>query len=290
MPFRKAVFSLAVLLLASVPLALGQGTYTQIDYPGASVVTVCNGIDSAGDIIGSFEYIDNISHGFLLVGGTYTTIDYPGARDTYLLGINDLGQIVGYTSTFTFGFLYDVQAQRFTDIRYPGAMFTKPISINNAGIVGGAVLLNGKHFQGFELIGTEYRRIAPPHGSGPNSHVFGITASGELLVVVNTLDIGSSYLLNQGEYRQLMFPGDGYALGINGTGNALVGVFDDVVLLQNTGFLYQNHVFRPLSFPSSVSTFASGVNTSTEVVGWFNDATFALHGFTWTPPADAAKK
>jgi len=35
MTFRKAVLSLAVLLLATAPLALGQGTYTQIDVPGS---------------------------------------------------------------------------------------------------------------------------------------------------------------------------------------------------------------------------------------------------------------
>jgi hypothetical protein len=93
-----------LLLIASVPLALAQGTYTQIDVPGATG-TSGRGIDTAGDIVGS--YLSGASDvGFLLSGGVYSTIKYPGSELTFLFGINDNGQIVG--SEFgvgSFGFL-----------------------------------------------------------------------------------------------------------------------------------------------------------------------------------------
>jgi hypothetical protein len=38
-----------------------------------------------------------IEHGFVDTGGSFTTIDVPGAVGTTAYGINDSGQIVGYT-------------------------------------------------------------------------------------------------------------------------------------------------------------------------------------------------
>jgi len=73
---RKAVCILAAFVIAFVPLALGQGTYTQIDVPGATT-TVIQGINAAGDVVGSYND-SNGSHGFLLSSGVFTTIDYPG--------------------------------------------------------------------------------------------------------------------------------------------------------------------------------------------------------------------
>src|ERR1700674_3559593 len=108
MKINKLTFA-ALLLIATVSLALAQGTYTQIDYPGASW-TYAEGIDSAGDIVG--YYVDTVGeHGFLLSGGGYTSIDYPGAKYTVASGINDNGQVVGGTLDLAVGFLYDVQTQ-----------------------------------------------------------------------------------------------------------------------------------------------------------------------------------
>src|SRR5271155_3497411 len=79
--FRKAVLSLAVLLLTTAPLALAQGTYTQIDVPG-SLETLGYGIDNAGDIVGGYLDSNDSYHGFLLSGGIFTTLDSPGATST----------------------------------------------------------------------------------------------------------------------------------------------------------------------------------------------------------------
>src|SRR5690242_17770895 len=67
----------SVLVLIAIAPLMAQGTYTQIDVPGA-FTTFCYGINTAGDIVGT--YVDspgNFIHGFLLSNGTYTTIDYP---------------------------------------------------------------------------------------------------------------------------------------------------------------------------------------------------------------------
>ena len=78
---RKAGCILAAFLIAFVPLALAQGTYTQFDPPG-SIGTFATGIDTAGDIVGYYDDGSSNYHGFLFSGGTYTNIDYPGATYT----------------------------------------------------------------------------------------------------------------------------------------------------------------------------------------------------------------
>lgn len=120
---RKATgASVAILLLlaASVPLALAQGTYANIDVPG-SAFTYAWGINTAGEIVGTYDDRSGALHGFLLSGGTYTTIDYPGASDTGLIDINDKGQIVGETDSV--GFLYDRNTGTFTDITFRGLFY-----------------------------------------------------------------------------------------------------------------------------------------------------------------------
>src|SRR5579863_6973246 len=128
---RKAILSFSLVLLASV--ALAQGTYTQIDPPGGTQ-TRGLGIDNAGDIVGF--YFAGTYHGFLLSGNTYATINYPG-QETFLNGINDVGQMVGYAHTLAF--VYDLQTQSFTEVAYPGTNnTTNPTCINHTGTIAGS--------------------------------------------------------------------------------------------------------------------------------------------------------
>jgi hypothetical protein len=108
MNLRKSIFFAVFILMVSAPCSLAQGTYTQIDVPGA-VQTFCAGINQVGDISGQYADASSVRHGFLLSGGIYTTIDYPGAHDyTALYGINDMSQAVGtaVTARGQIGFLY----------------------------------------------------------------------------------------------------------------------------------------------------------------------------------------
>jgi len=274
--------SVAALLPAAAPLALAQGTYTQIDYPGAAS-TFCYGIDTAGDISGYYVDSSGTSHGFLLSGGIYTTIDYPGAQGTYVYGINDEGQVVGFTAGIaTIGFVYNVQAQTFTEISHNGSL--APTSINNGGEIAGYFAGGG-----FELVGSKFIRIKFPHSYA--NLVWGMSASGE--VVGDFINVNSTYvsfLFDHGTYRRLSIPAEPYAqaLGISSSGTTVVGIY--YVPSQGLAFLYQNETLQTLQFPGSADTGAIGINDAGEVVGVFYDASNILHGFTWTPPADAEKK
>jgi probable HAF family extracellular repeat protein len=273
---RKASLLAVVLMVASV--ALAQGTYTQIDYPGA-LGTKGVAIDTAGDNVGYYVDSSFNPHGFLLSNGSYTTIDYPGSLFTYLNGINDNGQIVGQSGDPNLGFLYDVQTQIFTEISSSGYL-TYPLAINNGGQIAGVVVTpTGYRYFGFELAGSRYKIITPPNTL--TSSVVGITASGELFGVATiaghkTVD----FSLSGGVYSEFSIPSkQGSQLtGVNPAGTAIVGF-----RLYDGGFIYRNKTLTTLLFPGSKFTWAYGINAAGEVVGGFENADFSGHGFTWVP-------
>jgi probable HAF family extracellular repeat protein len=288
MTFSKAVLSLAVLLLAFAWPALAQGTYTQIDVPGAAG-TNAFGIDTAGDIVGFYEDVSFNIHGFLFSAGMYNTIDYSGSQYTYLYGLNDLGQIVGYGQNPVIGFMYDVLTQTFTTISYPRANDTFPYKINNAGIIVGSLDYRLNESPGFELVGSTYRQILPP-GAVPDVFVTGIATSGEIVGTILKQSGGDNFIFKQGTYAPLTIPNasGAFVFGMNPAGNAFVGFYTPSPGI-GAGFLYQNKKLTTLQFPGSNVTYANGVNAAGEVVGYFEDSSGNLHGFTWTPPAAASK-
>src|SRR5439155_6746092 len=103
------------------------GTYTNIDGPGG--LTSANGINNAGQIVGSRG-----RSSFLLTDGTYTDISVPSAGVTGANGINDAGQIVGaYAGNPhvgpAHGFLLAGRDFNFIDV--PGSFATALSGINN---------------------------------------------------------------------------------------------------------------------------------------------------------------
>jgi uncharacterized membrane protein len=95
-----------------------------------------HGINNRGQIIGGTGPIA-ARVGFLLDRGRFTTFSVPGAQVNFPSGINDRGQIVGYSSTdlaatTVSGFLRDARG-RFTAINRPGAIGTAAFDINNRG-------------------------------------------------------------------------------------------------------------------------------------------------------------
>ncbi len=80
-----------------------QGQYVTLQYPRAGTIGLmfANGINTHGDIVGSYYDDMHVSHGYLFHQGRYTTLDDPKAGSdsadmgTYPIGINQQGDIVG---------------------------------------------------------------------------------------------------------------------------------------------------------------------------------------------------
>ncbi|MBZ5599151.1 MAG: hypothetical protein LAN83_12605 [Acidobacteriia bacterium] len=285
---KTTVVSVVVLLLlaASAPRALAQGTYTQIDVPGATA-TFVEGIDTAGDVVGYYADSSSTYHGFLLSSGTYTTIDPPGSTHTIAVGINDEGQIVG--SATTGSYLYDVATQTFTRINFhESSTSTSTYGINNAGTIVGLIqnTITG-HNYGFELSAAKYTKVALPQ---PYSYLSSINNSGIAIGDASNGQVTKPFLYSQGKITKLNVPGITplYASGVNDNGAIAGSYLTPSASL--VGFVYQNGVVGQIAFPGSNITYANSINNAGEVVGFFSGSDNNFHGFLWTPPAGAAKK
>jgi probable HAF family extracellular repeat protein len=294
MPFRKAVLSLAVLLFST--LALAQGTYTQIDYPGANLTQVM-GIDAAGDMVGNYS-LGESSQGFLFSGGVFTSITYPGSAFTVVGGINDMGQIVGSgirRNEPSVGFIYDLPTQIFTEVStHDPNLVIAPLAINNAGTIAGVVDPTASSpYRGFvDSSGTiQFFQVPGAAATWAN----GISAAGEIVGYCLKMR-GDTKLQNfsfkADKFKFLFIPNTPATLvsGISPSGSAIVGYYVEKPSDQYYGFVYQNHAVTTLQFPGAFSTWAIGINDNGEVVGYFQDVNLNYHGYTWTPPAAAGKK
>jgi uncharacterized membrane protein len=78
-------------------LRSSKGDFTTFDVPGAAI-TVGEGINNAGTIVGFYILADSTTHGFVLNNGVvFTTVDEPDSsgNDTEIYSINAKGEIVG---------------------------------------------------------------------------------------------------------------------------------------------------------------------------------------------------
>jgi probable HAF family extracellular repeat protein len=117
--------------------------------PAGIIGTQPDGINNLGEIVGTYFDAQGLAHAFLDNGGILTTIDDGGAP-THLTGINDAGQIVGYTSSGAF--------------LYSGGEFSSlggyyPYDINDEGQIVGAY--GSGITQGFLLSSGGFTTITP---------------------------------------------------------------------------------------------------------------------------------
>jgi len=152
-------------------------TFTSIR-DGSDSATVCLGIDDAGDIVGGAG-TPGVTRGFELHAGQFKNISPPpgGWIYVYATGINNLGEIVGWTSGASIsGFSY--KHGKFQTIAFPGAIQTEALAINDSGIVVGWYLSGSSAF-GFALSNGRYTSFSYPGAKG--TFPYGINTSGQVV-------------------------------------------------------------------------------------------------------------
>ncbi len=282
----KAILRSALFVIASVSLAIAQGTFTTIDYPGADSTSVF-GVNSNGDLVG--EYFDTAGqHGFLRSQGVFTTIDVPGTTSTGVTGINDLGQLVGVDSAGD-GFIYDRNTQAFTILRYPGSQLTSPAGINNAGVIVGTIQQASPFTDNAFILQNGQFAVIAVKGS-QSSFATGINGNGD--IVGDFMDSSGAYesfVLSTGELRKLGVPGvpSAIIIGMNDN-NVAVGVYEPSSgMVPQAGFVYSGKKFQGLViFHRTAFSYAACVNDSGIVAGYYVGVDGNSHGFVWTPSSD----
>jgi len=111
---------------ASHGFVYDHGTFTTLDYPGASSTSPSN-INNAGAIVGGYTDASGVIHGFLYKHGTFTTIDAPGAGTTSGEGsaaqsISSNGVIDGYILNGSGFFGWLLRGGEFSQLNDPNAV------------------------------------------------------------------------------------------------------------------------------------------------------------------------
>lgn len=126
-----------------------RGTFSPpLSYPGAGNLTIANGINDRGEIVGVYQNVGPGQRGFHYKVGNYQALMYPGAKETGAEGINNSGQIVGVypDAKGTHGFVFLENVGVFTPaLDCPAGNVIALRGINNGGqIVGGCFDAHGK--------------------------------------------------------------------------------------------------------------------------------------------------
>ncbi len=290
---------LAVVLAVLSPLAFGQGgTYTQIDYPGASY-TQCLGINTAGTVVGAYGTQGSPNNdGFMWTSGDFIHLDYPGNASTTVYSINDHRQITGATRTTTLsyltGFIGDLNTGSFEQINYPAGLYSYTTALNNAGVVVGSYAFRNGTQQtdlGFLYQRSTYKSVKIANSIG--TQMTGVTGAGALVgfAQLRGSDVVLNFVLTSGTLTHVRIPNTQGAVvnGVNNAGTIFVGAYYSSDVGDEVGFSYQNGIVTSLEFPGAQGTYAQGVNDAGIIVGYFYDSAEIAHGFLWTPPSATQK-
>ncbi len=213
---------------------LRDGVFTPIDLGGAGGFTSARGINSEGDIVGTFRVPPAATRGFLLRSGVMSEIVYPNAAYTQPDDINAAGDIVGYylAGGVEHGFL--LRNGVYSTVDVPGALLTNVRGINSEGEMVGIYeamdLLDGKRrAHGFRL-GKDGTVTTINGPSAPGGNANGINPRGEILGEYTASGIRYGFLLNGSEMISLSYPGAAITRPwkITPDGQYIVGFYNDL--------------------------------------------------------------
>jgi len=140
--------------------------FETVDFPGHRNSNV-DGHNEFGTILGVYWDADGAFHGILRRGKDwYTPFDVKGAADTYPLGLNDLGESVGYWDTnpkapAPHGFYRDANGN-ITTLDVPGALVTVAFAINDVGQIAGYYWNGHGPFHSFVETNGQFQTLDVP--------------------------------------------------------------------------------------------------------------------------------
>jgi uncharacterized membrane protein len=284
-------------LAFSATLFAADYRFTKIDFPGATY-TNGNGINARGDIVGRYDDVNGVGHGYLLRKGVFSTIDFPHASLTGPRAINARGDIAGrfqFEDGIDHGFL--LHDGQFTQIDFPNTSTTTPRGINNAGdVTGNYPNPNcGDCESGFILKDGVFQDIHIPGGF--TSDVWSAQDNGQVMVGDAAMEPDFSlhgFLRKKtGEFQLIDFPGlTAPCTGprwINERGD-IVGIFEYIDAVDDCyvpfplhGFLLHQGKYISIDFPGSTNTAVLAINDDGQIVGWYTDKDGNTHGFRGEP-------
>jgi probable HAF family extracellular repeat protein len=158
------------------------GTTTSLVVPGGTKATWASGINSLGQISGTYEDSNGNKHGFVLNGSTYYRIDDPSTvvgGGTSGGGINEKGEIVGFYDSKDGGRGFLLNGSTFTTISFSDSVSTYARGLNKSGQIVGDYVDSAGTDHGFLYSDGRYTTLDPPGATW--TEAYGINAQGEIV-------------------------------------------------------------------------------------------------------------
>src|SRR5208283_2887675 len=192
-----------------------------------------------------------VQHGFMLKNRVFTSIDVPGSNSSGVTWINDSGDILGtYSSGSDMKIsTYILKGGTFTTINYPGTNTnTYGFGIDDADdIVGPECACNFTQSTGFLYSSGVFTLFNYPN----------VIGTYPTMTVNPSKYIVGAYLDQASVYHGFLLTG-----GVNG-------------------------VFSTIDYPDSTYTWITGINTASEMAGFYRDQSGNQHGFEYNLPLNA---
>jgi uncharacterized membrane protein len=299
---------IGMVLTLSSSLLAQTFTYAPINVPGATQ-TEARGINNNGEIVGFYKTttcqdydikVPNCpTRGFKYVNGSYTKLMVPNSTATAIMGVNDLGDIVGFyqkADGSKHGFIWFHQNVIKTIDDSASSLTTVPFGINKAGtVVGGLWTINSIGTfpeAGWVWLNGSFSNMnpsSPNAGSPSNWSVNGIANSGVITGQVFQNDFNQAWFKSGRDEDFYMDNQDTFGSGVN-SGNDVVG-YDgrgwfakNIEANEGTNDATEKApLFITVKFPNSRFTIPLGLNNARGVVGTYTDSAGKQHGFLAKP-------
>jgi uncharacterized membrane protein len=311
------VFAITITIFA-LPALAQTFSYAAINVPGA-VATEARGINNNGEIVGFYKTVACQDYdikvpscavkGFKFVNGSFVKLMVPNSTSTAILGVNDLGDLVGFyrkSDGTRHGFIW-YHTNVVKTIDFPGTASTQGVvtaafGINRVGtVVGGVWSISSTGTfpsNGFVWVNGTFTTMDPTP-SNPASpccwSVNGIANTGVIVGQLFDADFNQAwYKAGKDQDFFMEFPnnGDTFATGVNSR-NDMIGnqaTFGGGWFAKNieanegtTDATETTPSFIKVAFPGSMSTVPFGVNYARAVVGVYTDSAGHQHGFMAKP-------
>ena len=301
-------FVLAILLLTLSSASFAQFSYAPINVPGA-LSTEARGINNNGEIVGFYKTVacndyditvpNCPTKGFKYVNGSYIKLMVPNSVSTAILGVNDLGDLVGFykkSDGTKHGFIW-FHTNVVKTIDYPNPPFgatTVAFGINKAGtVVGGLWTMSSTGVfssGGWVWVNGTFSNMNPfSQGAAAPCcwSVNGIANSGVITGQMFQADRVYAWFKQGTDQDFFLYKGiETFGLGVKSNAD-LVGMgaggswfAPNIEANEGTNDATETAPsFKVVAYPNASSTQAFGVNNLKAVVGSYVDSAGKQHGF-----------
>lgn len=269
---------------AHTAASAGDYSFTSYAYPRDTFTQLLS-INNAGRIAG--YHGEKVNKAFTLVLPNLVQDDnFPGSAQTQAIGINNLGDSVGFyvdAKGTTHGFYHNPRLSKWWTIDVPGTSFNQLLGVNDHGNSAG-------YYQfGKANIFQPYTRLAPGAFRLPP------IANAQMTDTNNREDVTGFQVVSDKVTRAFVVRGSSVvyfqyprasftqALGLNNAG-VVVGTYNDTAGTAH-GFTYNLNTksFHAVNVPHSTSTVINGINDRGWIVGFYTAPNKDTIGFVGKP-------